>query len=485
MRPLALWRDACAVTCRPQARRERSAADDCVPMTRRAVPASILAAAVLALAACAKKDDKGPPPTPEAGYVVLRPETVPLYVELTGRTTAYETSDVRPQVAGLIEARTFREGSIVHKGQTLYKIDPSTYRAALAQAQANLASAQANAVSTRQKADRYRPLAAIEAVAKQDYVDAEAAARQASAAVAQNRAAVRAAQINLGFTNVPAPITGRVGRSLVTTGGLVTVGQATALTTIQRLDPIFVDIQQSSADLLTLRRALSSGGRAASSATVTLQLADGSDYGATGHVEFAEAMVDQNTGTVTLRARFPNPHGVLLPGMFVRARLSQQTVENAILAPQAGIARDPRGNATALVIVRDGTPEAENAAKKGGGSSSAGSGGGSASNGGSAGGSGSGNHGGSGRHGSKPPPRTGFTVASRDVVVDRTVGDRWLVTKGLGSGDQLVVEGANKVKPGQPVRPVPAGAVQREGSAQGGGSQGSGQSGGSGSGSTR
>ncbi len=308
---------------------------------------------LLAAAACARKDDQKPPPAPEAGYVVLQPQTVPLFIELTGRTSAFETSDVRPQVAGLILARTFVEGSVVHKGQILYRIDPAQYRAALAQAQANLASAEANAVATRSKADRYKPLADLQAVAKQDYTDAKAAADQAAAAVSQNRAAVRAAEINLGFTNVPAPISGRVGRSLVTTGGLVTVGQTTALTTIQRLDPIFVDIQQSSADLLNLRRQLSSGGRIASSATVTLELGDGQQYDARGRVEFAEAMVDPATGTVTLRARFPNPKGVLLPGMFARARLSQETAVNAILAPVAGIARDPRGNATAMVIVRD------------------------------------------------------------------------------------------------------------------------------------
>ena len=200
------------------------------------------------------------------------------------------------------------------------------------------------------RADRYKPLADIEAVAKQDYIDAKGLADQATAAVAQNRAAVRAAQINLGFTNVPAPITGRVGRSLVTTGGLVTVGQTTALTTIQRLDPIFVDIQQSSADLLALRRALATGGRTASSAAVTVELGDGTDYDAKGHVEFADSMVDPATGTVTLRASFPNHRGILLPGMFVRARLSQETARNAILAPIAGIARDPKGNATALVV---------------------------------------------------------------------------------------------------------------------------------------
>ncbi len=222
--------------------------------------------------------------------------------------------------------------------------------------------------------------------------------------MSQNRAAVETAKINLGFTNIPAPITGRVGRSLVTTGGLVTVGQTTALTTIQRLDPIFVDIQQSSADLLSLRRALASGGREASSAAVRLELADGSEYSATGRVEFAEAVVDPNTGTVTLRARFPNRQGVLLPGMFVRARLSQQTAQNAILAPQTGISRDPKGNATALVVGNDNK------------------------------------------------------AVSRDVKLDRTVGDKWLVASGLAAGDKLIVEGLNRVKPGQAIKPVPAGS---------------------------
>nr|WP_295662432.1 efflux RND transporter periplasmic adaptor subunit [Polymorphobacter sp.] len=365
----------------------------------------LLAVAAAALAGCAaKKEDKGPPPTPEAGYVVLRAETVPLFIELTGRAAAYESSDVRPQVAGLILARTFKEGSIVHAGQTLYKIDPSQYRAAVAQAQANLASAQANAASTKQRADRYKPLAEMQAVATQDYVDARGTAAQAAASVSQNGAALQTAKINLGFTNIPAPITGRIGRSLVTTGGLVTVGQTTPLTTIQRLDPIFVDIQQSSADLLSLRSALASGGRAASSAAVRLELADGSEYAATGHVEFAEAVVDPNTGTVTLRARFPNHQGILLPGMFVRARLSQQTAQNAILVPQAGIARDPKGNATALVVGKDNK------------------------------------------------------AVSRDVKVDRTVGDKWLVASGLAVGDKVIVEGLNRVKAGQAVKPVPAGS---------------------------
>lgn len=403
---------------------------------------TILAATVSLLTGCGPKNgDKPTTPPPEAGYVVLTAETVPLFTELTGRTAAFETSDVRPQVAGLILARTFVEGAIVHKGQTLYRIDPSAYRAALAQAEANLASARANAAATRAKADRYKPLADIQAVATQDYVDAKGAADQAAAAVAQNVAAVKAAQINLGFTDIPAPITGRIGRSLVTTGGLVTVGQTTALTTIQRLDPIFVDIQQSSADLLRLRRLLAGGGALPTSAAVTLQLADGSDYDAVGRIQFAEAMVDPATGTVTLRARFPNARGILLPGMFVRARLSQQTVRNAILAPQPGIARDAKGNATALVVARDdrdqktgtdGRPGDGKPSQAKGGDRKSGDAGGAA--------------------------RTGFVAMSRDVVLGRTVGDRWLVTQGLAAGDRLIVEGLNRIKPGEPIRAVPAGS---------------------------
>lgn len=380
---------------------------------------------MLMLAACGSKDDeKGPRPTPEAGVVTLRTETVPLYIELPGRTAAYETSDVRPQVTGIITARLFTEGSMVKKGQTLYRIDPSLYRAAAAQAQANLASAQAAQTSAQARADRYRPLAQIEAVSKQDYTDAVATAGQAVAAVGQNRAAVQTSAINLRFTRVPAPISGRIGRSLATTGALATSGQADALTTIQRLDPIFVDIQQSSADLLALRRALSAGGVTPSSAAVRLQLEDGSDYGASGRVQFSEAMVDPSTGTVTLRATFPNKQGLLLPGMYVRAKLSQATASNAILAPQTGIARDPRGAATALVV------------------------------------------------------GPGNKAVVRKVVADRTVGNAWLITSGLEAGDRLIVEGLGQIKPGQVVKPVPAGSKPKpKPKGQDSGASGSGSSG--------
>lgn len=365
-------------------------------------------AAILLLESCGGGSDaKGPPPTPEAGYIVVKGESVPLVTELAGRTSAYESSEVRPQVSGVIKARLFTEGSVVRAGQTLYQIDPSLYQAAAAQARANVASAVATRDAAAAKAERYRPLAEIEAVSKQDYTDARAAADQARAAVAQNQAALETANINLRFTRVPAPITGRIGRSLFTPGALVTADQAQPLTTIQRLDPMFVDIQQSSTELLALRRALAAGGGVPARAQVRLRLEDGSDYGYTGTLEFAESMVDTSTGTVTLRATFPNPQGLLLPGMFVRARLVQETVANAILVPQRGLSRTPHGDATVLVV------------------------------------------------------GPGDVAIERVVTTDRTVGDKWLVTKGLAPGDRVIVEGLVRVKAGQKVVPVPAGSPPR------------------------
>ena len=375
----------------------------------RAFSATLCVIASLALAACGSKEEekKGPPPTPEVGFVTVRTQSVPLTAELAGRTSAYETSEVRPQVSGIIKARLFTEGTVVREGQTLYQIDPRLYRATAAEAQANVASARAAEAAARVKADRLRPLAQIEAVAQQDYTDAAAQAAQARATIAQNRAQLDTAQINLAFTRVPAPITGRIGRSLFTTGALVTSNQADPLTTIQRLDPIFVDIQQSSAELLTLRRALASGGVVPASGTVRLTLEDGSDYGRTGTIQFAEVTVDQNTGTVTLRARFPNPDGLLLPGMYVRATLAQSRDQNAILVPQAGIARDPKGQATAFIV--------------------------------------------------GPNDK----AVQRVVQTNRTIGANWLVTGGLKPGDRVIVEGVARLKPNQTVRPVPAGSKPR------------------------
>ncbi|MDH7971804.1 efflux RND transporter periplasmic adaptor subunit [Sphingomonas sp. AR_OL41] len=382
-------------------------------MTSR-LPGTLLPALLIAatLAGCGAgsgkgKGGKGESGPTEVGYIVVQQTSVAVVTELSGRTSAYQTSEVRPQVSGIIRRRLFVEGSLVHKGQTLYEIDPSLYRAATSQAAANLASAQANAEATRVKAERYKPLADMDAVAKQDYTDAAAQARQAAAAVTQNRAALQTARINLNFTRVPAPITGRIGRSLFTEGALVTAGQADPLTNIQRLDPIYVDIQQSSADLLALRRALASGGSAPTTAVVRLKLEDGSDYGVTGTVEFTEAMVDATTGTVTLRARFANPNGLLLPGMFVRASFAQSLDTSAYLVPQVAVSRDPKGNATVFIV----------------------------------------------GPGNKAVPRT--------VTTSRVQGTNWIVTSGLNPGDKVITEGIGRLKPNDPVKPVPAGSPQR------------------------
>jgi membrane fusion protein (multidrug efflux system) len=356
------------------------------------------------LTGCSGPPAKRVPPTPEAGYVVMREEEVALPTVLAGRTAAYEVSEVRPQVSGVIRARQFTEGALVSAGQTLYQIDPSLYRAAAAEAEANLASATALRASVAQKAERLRPLAEIEAVSKQDYTDALAASRQASASVAQTRAQLETARINLRFTRVPAPISGRIGRSLATTGALVTANQAAPLTTIERLDPIFVDIQQSSVDLLKLRRSLASGSTSPSSAPVSLTLEDGSRYSHTGTLQFTEPMVDASTGTVTLRARFPNPDGLLLPGMYVRAVLSQATVARGMLVPQAGVSRDARGVATVMLV------------------------------------------------------GPGNTAKRTSITAEQTIGDKWLVTGGLKPGDRVIVEGLGKIKPEGKIVPVPAGS---------------------------
>lgn len=381
---------------------------DRLPLKACLVNAIPLIAIALAVSACgsgAKKAGRDQSP-PEVGYVVVQPTSVPVTTELGGRTTAYQSSEVRPQVSGIIRRRLFTEGSVVHKGQTLYQIDPSLYVAATNAARANLTSAQANAEATKVKADRYKPLAEIQAVAKQDYTDVAAQARQAAAAVGQTRAALDTARINLRFTNVPAPITGRIGRSLFTEGALVTASQTNPLTTIQRLDPIFVDIQQSSADLLALRRALASKGITPTSAVVRLKLEDGSDYGQTGTVEFSEVMVNEATGTVTLRARFPNAQGILLPGMFVRATFAQSIDTNAFLVPQAGVTRDAKGNATVLLV------------------------------------------------------GPGNKAVLRSVTASRIVGQNWVITAGLKPGDKVITEGTGKAKPDQPIKPVSAGSKQ-------------------------
>jgi membrane fusion protein, multidrug efflux system len=345
--------------------------------------------------------------TPEVGFVVVQPTSVAITTELAGRTTPYASSEVRPQISGVVQRRFFTEGSYVRAGQTLYQIDPRLTQANTAQAEANVAAAQATAEAARVRAARLRPLAQMQAVSQQEYTDAAAQARQATATVEQQRAALRTAQVNLGFTRVPAPISGRIGRSLFTVGALVTANQAEPLATIQQLDPIFVDIQQSTGELLALRRSLAQGNIMPARAGVRLKLEDGSDYNMTGTIQFSEVVVDPGTGTVTLRASFPNPQGVLLPGMFVRALFAQAVNTRAFLVPQQAVSRDPQGNATVLVVDRNNRAE------------------------------------------------------QRKITAERTQGASWVVTSGLNPGDRVITQGLGRARPGQPVRPVPATAPQR------------------------
>jgi len=363
----------------------------------------------LALSSCGKKADgaRGQDNKPKTvGFVVVQQTDVPVETELPGRTSPYRTSEVRPQITGIIQRRLFTEGAVVHAGQSLYEIDARPYQAAFAEASANLSSAIANEEAARAVAERYKPLAAIEAVSKQDYSNAVGAARQASAGVAQRRAQLDTARINLRFTTVPAPITGRIGRSLVTDGGLVTANQATAIAQINQLDPIYVDIQQSAAQLIAMRRAFGGTG---SAADVRLRLEDGSDYGVAGKVKFTDTIVDEGTGTVTLRAEFPNPDGLLLPGMFVRARLAQAIDKGVFLVPQTGVQRNVQGEPFVWIA------------------------------------------------------GAGNKAEHRQITVSRTDGTNWVVTGGLKAGEHVLVQGIGTLKPDQKIKPVPADAPQHVG----------------------
>jgi membrane fusion protein (multidrug efflux system) len=367
-------------------------------------PALILVAA-LALAACggppAQPAPSGPP---EVGYVEVREAPVTLTSELPGRTAAFETSEVRPQVNGLVLRRLFTEGDQVRAGQPLYRIDSQPYEAQVASSRAALARARASIGSSQALVRRYGELVRINAIARQDYENAQTTAAQGQADVAAQQAALRTAQISLGRTTITAPISGRIGRSVYTTGALVTAQQTDPLTTIQRLDPIYVDMTQSSAAILRMRQQVlagqvSRGG--GNAARVRLTLDDGSIYPIEGTLQFADVSVDPTTGSQTIRAVFPNPRGLLLPGMYVRAGLVEGTQAKAILVPQRAVSRDERGNATAMVIGTDG----------------------------------------------KIQPRT--------LQTDRTIGDNWLVTGGLKSGDKVIVEGAMMLRPGMAVQGKP------------------------------
>src|SRR5574340_160474 len=377
--------------------------------TRRnllSVPLGLALAGVFLLAACGKKDQPpgpgaGGPGTPAVTVMAVQPESVPVTAELPGRTSPYLVAELRPQVTGIIKERLFKEGSEVKAGQVLYRIDSAPYQAVYDSARANLARAEANLDAARLKAGRYADLVKIEAVSAQANDEAQAAQKQAQADVGAAKAALDKARVDLDFTRVTSPIAGRIGRSTVTAGALVTANQAAALATVQQLDPIYVDLTQSSAKLLRLKRDLTSGKLQRANGTavqVQLLLEDGSLYGAKGKLAFSEVTVDEGTGSVTLRAVFPNSSGELLPGMYVRARLTQGVNRDAMLVPHAAVSRNPRGEAQVMVVNRENKVEA------------------------------------------------------RLVEAEQSLGDKWVVTTGLAAGDRVIVEGLQKVKPGVQVQ---------------------------------
>jgi len=366
-----------------------------------------LAILLVPLTSCDKKPAAagGMPPAgmPEVAVITVQTQRVELTTELAGRVAASQTAEVRPQVGGIIQNRLFTEGSDVKAGDVLYQIDPASYQAAYDGAAAALAKVQANVAPVRLKAERYKELLASEAVSKQDYDDITAAQKLAEADIELAKAALESARINLAYTKVTAAISGRIGRSAVTNGALVTASQPLALATIQLLDPMYVDVTQSSSEMLRLRKALDSGQltRNGGQAKVQLLLDDNSQYPEPGTLKFSEAFVDPSSGSVTLRTLFPNPKLVLLPGLFVRSVLEEGVKDDAILVPQRGVTRNPAGNAMVMTVNAD----------------------------------------------EKAEPRI--------IAVSRTVGDSWLVTGGLKVGERVILEGLQKARPGTPVKAIP------------------------------
>lgn len=374
-------------------------------MTRNEILRSgLLSVAALLTAACGK-EDTGPPPPPEVSIITLAPRTVAITDQLPGRTSAFRVAEVRPQVTGIVQKRLFAEGSEVKAGEQLFQIDAGSYRAALSSAEAALKRAEAQAVTAKLLEERYAPLMAVNAVSQQENDEAIAARARAEADIASARAQVDSARINVVYTQVLSPINGRIGRALVTEGALVTSGQDSPLATVQQLDPIYVDITQSSTEMLRLQRQLASGELMKTQdneAEVGLTLEDGSVYAERGRLKFSEVSVDPSTGSVVLRAVFPNPKRELLPGMFVRATLTRGTRAAALLVPQRGVSHNPRGEATVMVVGPDDK------------------------------------------------------VNERVVTADRAIDGEWLITAGLAPGDRVVLDGLQKIKPGSPVRTVPA-----------------------------
>jgi len=345
-----------------------------------------------------------PPRVPEVAVVTVQPQKIVLTTELPGRTSAFRVAEIRPQVNGLIQKRLFTEGSDVKAGDLLYQIDPAPYQAAYAQARAAVAMAEANLPALRSRVERFKELLAVHAVGQQDYDDADAALRQMEAQLAVNKAAMKSAGINLSYTPIKAPISGRIGRSNVTEGAIVTAYQPVPMATIQQLDPIYVDVAQSTTEVLRLKRRLEDGllnQNGKSQSKVTLLMEDGLAYPLRGTLQFRDVTVDPTTGSVILRIVFPNPEGILLPGMFVRAVVKEGVNEQAILIPQQGVCRDRKGNPCSLIV------DAEHKVRK------------------------------------------------RMLTLDRAIGNKWLVSTGLAPGDLVIVEGVQKVRPGAAVKMVP------------------------------
>ncbi|MBW7983795.1 efflux RND transporter periplasmic adaptor subunit [Enterobacillus tribolii] len=356
---------------------------------------------VLLLTGC--NDEKAQQPqraAPEVGVVTLKTAPLNVITELPGRTSPYRVAEIRPQVSGIILKRNFTEGSDVQAGSSLYQIDPATYQATYDSARGDLAKAEASAHLARLTVKRYTPLLGTKYISQQDYDNAVATQRQADASVVAAKAAVETARINLAYTKVTSPITGRVGLSTVTEGALVNANQANAMTTVQQLDPIYVDVTQSSTDYLRLKQELASGKlqQKDGKASVELVMDNGQVYAHKGTLEFSDVTVDESTGSITIRAVFPNPQDNLLPGMFVRARLDEGVNNDALLVPQQGVTRNPRGDATAMVVGADNK------------------------------------------------------VETRTIEAAQAIGDKWLVTKGLQAGDKVIITGLQRIRPGVQVK---------------------------------
>jgi membrane fusion protein, multidrug efflux system len=366
----------------------------------------------LMLSACSNSQQApASPPPPEVATVAVKEQQIVLTSELPGRTSAYLTAEVRPQVSGIIEKRLFIEGAVVKAGEMLYQIDPAPFQAAYDSAEASFNRAQANVPAIASRARRFRELLVTKAVSQQDVDDVESALNQAEAEVKYWKAAMESARINLGYTRIIAPISGRIGKSNLTQGALVTANQPTPLATIQQMDPIYVDVPQSTADLYRLKRRMQEGildQNEENQKKVRLILDDGSTYPLEGTLQFRDVTVDPSTGTVTLRAVFPNPENILLPGMFVRAVVQEGINNRAILIPQQAVSRDPKGNPVSLIVDAEGK------------------------------------------------------VQQRMLTLDRAIGDQWLVTSGLAVDDRVIIEGIQKARPGSMVKEVSANADTKQ-----------------------